>query len=162
MKTTDRHCYLNYSWRCDITTFDIHEKKVTGVIWVRESRWVRGHDLHNWKPNKTSTEGERKARWNKRLSSYFRSLPCFEQYQFTKQKTQDQLFRSPRMLHWWSSLYILDMNVACTGCSDEAHSRRHLGGTFIGCAPSSLRLWPFLLHQIPSLSPVFETLGSEQ
>ena len=89
---------------------------------------------------KPALRGKEKQDETKRLSSYFRSLPCFEQYQFTKQKTQDQVFRSPRMLHCWSSLYILDMNVACTGCSDEAHSRRHLGGTFIGCAPSSLRL----------------------
>ena len=47
MKTTDRHHYLNYNWSRDITALDIHEKKVTGVIWVRESRWVRGHDLRS-------------------------------------------------------------------------------------------------------------------
>lgn len=118
------------------------------------------------KQTKPALRGKEKQDETKRLSSYFRPLSYFEWYQFTKDPR-------PGIQKVSHDAALLELPIYF-GCECGLHMlfaiaalmKHVVEGTWEACSLNALlhplRLSPCLLHQIPSLSPVFETLGSEQ
>ena len=110
--------------------------------------------------NKTSTEGERKARWNEKTIILFQASAIFWMVPIYKRpKTRDS-----EGLPWCCVAYIFWIwmwlaHVFCHCCSDEACSRRHLGGTFIECAPSSTKTLTLSTPSDSQFVPCFWNTG---